>query len=653
MKLNLSLKYKTIFFIGILIFIVVTLSTLLQYSNERQHLLFLMQNNTENRNKMLSNIIDAQFNEKQKTVNVAMNLAHNFFYKKGKIIENPNTKIKIQAVNQITDETSIEQVNQWTLDGDVLQNSFSLVDEIKKNSVETVTIFQKIDKGYLRISTNVYNLDSSRAVGTYIPNDSPVIKAIEKGETYKGRAFVVNDWYLTNYEPIYINGEVKGMLYVGVKEIDYNEFKPFLTDKVYKSGTTYFSDKNGRAFSNEGKVADISENSFFKTLINKENKSGKFEYENEGVKNDLFYLYNENTESYIIYIISHKEITKASRKILIEGLFTEVILILVILIPLLFFITRVIFRPLNKIIKSLIKISNKQIDFTIEEEGSGEIKQINTAINLINANFKEIIANIESTSTTVMGAGMELNSVSQEIAERANEQASTTEEVATAMEQMLATVNSNTENAQNTSKSSANSARRMKQSNDIIFQTIKSVSDISKEISIIKEIAMQTNMLSLNASIEAARAGEAGKGFAVVAQEIRKLAETTKLASIKIEELSEEGKTKSQITGKALDKLLPEITKSAELVAGIALASQEQQSGIDAINDSIQQLTFITNKNSSAAEEMATASAELAMQAQQLKSITSVFNIKKEETSKIKKEKILHKDASDYDFEKY
>jgi len=306
-----------------------------------------------------------------------------------------------------------------------------------------------------------------------------------------------------------------------------------------------------------------------------------------------------------------------------------------------------------------------------------EIGNLYNSINEININFKQILSSINDMATYVFEASNQLSSVSQQISEQANEQASTTEEVATAMEQMLATVNSNTENAQNTSKSSANSARRMKQSNDIIFQTIKSVSDISKEISIIKEIAMQTNMLSLNASIEAARAGEAGKGFAVVAQEIRKLAETTKLASIKIEELSEEGKTKSQITGKALDKLLPEITKSAELVAGIALASQEQQSGIDAINDSIQQLTFITNKNSSAAEEMATASAELAMQAQQLKSITSVFNIKKEETSKIKKEetskikkeetskikkeetskikkeKILHKDASDYDFEKY
>ncbi len=195
------------------------------------------------------------------------------------------------------------------------------------------------------------------------------------------------------------------------------------------------------------------------------------------------------------------------------------------------------------------------------------------------------------------------------------------------MEQMFATIISNTENAKNTSKISTNSAKRMTQSNSIIMETIKSISKISQEILLIKDISLQTNMLSLNASIEAARAGEAGKGFSVVAQEIRKLSETTKQASITIDALSLKGQSNSQIAVKALDKLVPEIVKSAKLIMNIALASQEQQGGVEAINNSIQQLTDITNENSASAEQMSLSAEELTAQAKQLKNLVSVFNL--------------------------
>jgi len=261
-----------------------------------------------------------------------------------------------------------------------------------------------------------------------------------------------------------------------------------------------------------------------------------------------------------------------------------------------------------------------------------EFGDLANSISKMKLELETIVTQIKTNSENVADTVKQLNSVSHQIAERAGEQATTTEEIASSMEQMLATVNSNTENAQNTSKMSSNSAKKMQQSNKIILETIKSVSDISKEIAVVKDIAMQTNMLSLNASIEAARAGEAGKGFAVVAQEIRKLAETTKLASVRIEELSEDGKIKSEMAGKELDKLMPEINKSAEVVASIALASQEQQGGIDAINNSIQQLTHITNENSVSAEEMQTSAKELSAQAQQLKKMVTVFNLKNENT---------------------
>ena len=167
----------------------------------------------------------------------------------------------------------------------------------------------------------------------------------------------------------------------------------------------------------------------------------------------------------------------------------------------------------------------------------------------------------------------------------------------------------------------------MKKSNEIFIKAIDSVSEISNKIAIITEIADKTDILSINAAIEAAKAGEVGKGFAVVAQEIRKLADRTKMASDDINELSKGGQEISKIAEKKLAKTIPEIIKSAEHVNSIVTASREQRSGIEAINNSIQQLTEITNQNSASSEEMSASAEQLSTQSEQLRNLISIFKI--------------------------
>jgi len=244
-----------------------------------------------------------------------------------------------------------------------------------------------------------------------------------------------------------------------------------------------------------------------------------------------------------------------------------------------------------------------------------------------NEQMKLLIVKTKENSINLSQASIQLSSISQQISQNANEQAATTEEIATSMEQMLAVINSNTQNAEITGKTSEKSANGIKQSNEIFIKTIKSISEISEKISIITEIADKTDILSINASIEAARAGESGKGFAVVAHEIRELADKTKTASDKIMELSQNGQDISKIAGKALEKVIPKIIKSAELVNKIVSASREQQNNIENINNSIQQLTEISSVNSASAEEMSASAEELSAQAEQLQELISVFKI--------------------------
>ena len=139
----------------------------------------------------LAAFIDIQVSKNQKNVNHFLKVAHHLFYNQRDLRVSENEVERMQATHQISNATHQESLNKWYLGDTPVHGHFSFVDRIMDLTGATATIFQKIDEGYLRISTNVKKDDGSRAVGTYIPNDSPVIQSIENGQTYRGRAYVI------------------------------------------------------------------------------------------------------------------------------------------------------------------------------------------------------------------------------------------------------------------------------------------------------------------------------------------------------------------------------------------------------------------------------------------------------------------------------
>ncbi len=294
---------------------------------------------------------------KLEKVKTDLKFAHDYFYLNKLIVTKDSTET--EAINQLTGKKHTVWIKNWTHNGELLNNNFSFVDKIANLAGGTATIFQKFDSGYIRISTNVPKLDSSRAVNTYIPNKSPVIKAIENNENYLGRAYVVNDWYITAYEPITIDGKIQGILYVGNKEKDLPVLRSILSNiKIGNSGTLYILDNKGNTVI-KSKTEGSNWNNQYVTQRIFQKKKGQIRSTNSktGAKQIIAFDYFEDFEFYIVATVSQKEETKGLISQTIKQSILYGVIIFILLSLFVFFITS---KKLHRYLRQ-IEDSNKQL----------------------------------------------------------------------------------------------------------------------------------------------------------------------------------------------------------------------------------------------------------------------------------------------------
>ncbi len=283
----------------------------------------------------------------------------------------------------------------------------------------------------------------------------------------------------------------------------------------------------------------------------------------------------------------------------------------------------VLIESMNEITGAAEQIADGNLMVDIRERS--EQDKLIQALALMIDKLTEVVKKVQTASDSVATRSQEMSSKTEQISQGATEQAASAEEVSSSMEQMTSNIMQNADNAQQTEKIAVKCAEDAREGGTAVGETVAAMKEIANKISIIEEIARQTNMLALNAAIEAARAGEHGKGFAVVAAEVRRLAERSQTAAGEINRLSASSVQIAEHAGELLGSIVPAIQKTADLVQEINSASNEQKTGADQINKAIQQLDQVIQQNAAAAEEMAATATELDGQAEELQTSAGFF----------------------------
>ncbi|MCD2178217.1 CHASE3 domain-containing protein [Rhizobium sp. C1] len=266
-------------------------------------------------------------------------------------------------------------------------------------------------------------------------------------------------------------------------------------------------------------------------------------------------------------------------------------------------------------------------DLTVTPKPMSDKDRLGTALQSMVERLRGVVGDALVASDNVSSGSQQLSSGSEQLSQGATEQASSAEEASASMEEMAANIKQNADNAAQTEKIARQSSKDAEASGEAVNRAVSAMRTIAEKISIVQEIARQTDLLALNAAVEAARAGEHGRGFAVVASEVRKLAERSQQAAAEISGLSGETVKVATEAGEMLSKLVPDIRKTAELVAEISAACREQDIGASQINEAIQQLDKVTQQNAGASEEMSATSEELAAQAEELQASIAFFKV--------------------------
>lgn len=561
-----------------------------------------------------------------------------------------------KARDQLTGAEKTAELPQMTIGREAVApnddpNSTSpVVDKVKSLVSGTCTIFQRMnDAGdMLRVVTNVETKEKKRAIGTYISSinpdgkPNPVVRTVMDGGRFVGRAFVVNAWYITAYEPIRDRtGTVVGMLYTGVPQESATALREQIMNiTIGTTGYVYVLDSKGHyVISNKGKrdgeliwdAKDAGGRLFIQDIIKKSlalrpGEIGEeiYPWQNSGdprprmkVARLMYFAPWDWVIGAGSYTEEFQSATQSIRSVYRQGnviMASVFSLCLAGVVVLWWLLSGTITRPIRRLRDMLKDIARGEGDLTkrLSNDSNDEVGELAKWFNTFVDKLQVIIKEVSANTTTLSSASEEFSATSTQLAANAEEMTaqSTTvaaaaeqatanvngisasaEElstnvttVATSLEEISASINEVAKNCQKESKIASEANTEARTTQEHVERLGLAAKEIGKVIDVINHIADQTNLLALNATIEAASAGDAGKGFAVVANEVKELAKQTASATGEIARQIEEMQSSTDTAVKAIERITKEVEEVDTISQTIVSSVEEQSATINEIS---------------------------------------------------------------------